>query len=119
VYRRCGAVLSRTGVILEPGWCEWPGCNQPRTDLHHRLNRKDGGRFGEMDVEVNCASYLLAVCRHHHNGVTSQSGDRLELVKAMGWVLIEGQNARLVKVQTRHAPAPVLLDDAGKWTVAA
>lgn len=113
VYLRCGADLGPRGRILEPGWCEWPGCPNPRTDLHHRLNRKDGGRGGDRAVEINQPAWLLAVCRPHHDQVTSPSGAQRVEAEAMGWLLREHQDAQLVSALTRHHPAPVLLDNAG------
>jgi len=114
VYRRCGADIVRRRIVT-PGLCEWPGCDQPRTDLHHRLNRKSGGRGGAMRVELNCASYLLGCCARHHRAVTSAVGEQLRLARAMGWVLAEGDDARLVPVLTRHALGLIVLDDAGGW----
>lgn len=103
------------------GWCEWPGCTKPRAELHHRLNRKDGGRHGEMRHRINQAAWLLAACSDHHRLVTSPVGADRELAESSGWLLREGpdQDARLVPVLTRHAPGPVLLDNRGNWQLAA
>lgn len=109
VYARAGA---GDGF---PGWCEWPGCTRPRTDVHHRLGRKDGGRRGEMRARLNGAAWLLAVCRTHHAQVTSPSGQALVDARASGWLLMEGQDAREVAVLTRHSDRLVLLDDRGGW----
>jgi hypothetical protein len=116
VYLRCGADLGPRGLVLEPGWCEWPGCTQPRDDLHHRLGRKDGGRHGDRADQLNQPAWLLAACRAHHNQVTSPSGAQLVEARRMGWVLREHQDALLVPVLTRHHPRPVLLDNAGDWS---
>ena len=115
VYLRCGADLGPRGRILEPGWCEWPGCWSPRTDLHHRLNRKTGGRHGDRADELNQAAWLLATCRDHHQQVTSPSAAQLVEARAMGWLLREHEDALLVPVLTRHHPVPVLLDNDGGW----
>lgn len=98
--------------------CEWPGCWRARTDIHHRLSRKAGGRYRAMRLRLNGAAWLLGVCPTHHRGVTSATGAELRLARAWGWVLIEGQDAAAVAVLTRHADRPVLLDDGGGWTVA-
>lgn len=50
-----GVVRRRSG-----GLCEWAGCNEVATDMHHRKLR----RFGDHRP-VNC----LHLCDHHHNGV--------------------------------------------------
>jgi hypothetical protein len=110
VYARAGATDGW------PGGCEWPGCTRPRTDVHHRLNRKAGGRHGQMRARLNRAAWLLACCRHHHRQVTSAHGDELAAARAAGWLLVEGQDAAVVPVLTRHHQGPVLLDDAGGWT---
>jgi hypothetical protein len=59
------------------GMCEWSGCTEPATDKHHRLNRKDGGRHGEMRDRLNGVAWLLHACRVHHAYVTSPFGHRL------------------------------------------
>jgi hypothetical protein len=112
VYARAGATDGW------PGTCEWPGCTRVRTDVHHRLGRKSGGRHGEMRARLNGAAWLLAVCRVHHAQVTSPSGAVLVQARAWGWLLMEGQDARVVPVLTRHSPDLVLLDDRGDWVVA-
>lgn len=106
-----GVVHARSGDR-----CEWPGCPNGRAEVHHRLNRKDGGRHGEMGHIINQPAWLLDACGHHHRAVTSAFGAALNLAKATGWVLMEGQDARVVPVLTRHHSIPVLLDDAGDWT---
>lgn len=103
------------------GRCEWPGCWRMRSDVQHRLNRKDGGRHGEMRDRLNGAAWLLDICRHHHDRIGNK--DRL-LAEDMGWVLREFTNGKptdalLAPVLTRHHPDPVLLDNAGDWRVAA
>lgn len=98
------------------GWCEWPTCNQLATDNHHRLNRKAGGRHGEAAERINGAAWLLAACRTHHRRVTSAYGAVLILVKRMGWVLTEDQDATVVPVLTRHDEHPVLLDNDGGFS---
>lgn len=95
-----------------------------RRDVHHRLNRKDGGRFGEMRDRLNGTAWLLDVCRHHHRLVTNPVGDDRTLALTMGWILEEFTNgqptdALLVPVLTRHHPGPVLLDNAGDWRAVA
>lgn len=103
--------------------CEWPDCPRMRKDVHHRLNRKDGGRHGEMRERLNGPAWLLDACRYHHRLVTNAAGDDLVLVESMGWRLREFTNghptdARTIPVLTRHHPDPVLLDNAGDWAVA-
>jgi hypothetical protein len=110
-------VYARAGKSGEwPGGCEYPGCTRARTELHHRLNRKDGGRHGAACVRINGAAWLLAVCRVHHRLVTSACGAVLAQARADGWVLMEHQDAAVTPVLTRHHDLPVLLDDVGDWT---
>lgn len=97
------------------GMCEWPACPEPATDVHHRLNRKDGGRHGEMAERINGPAWLLHCCRFHHERVTSAYGAVLAEAKAWGWVLTEGQNALQVPVLTRHDEEPVWLLPDGKF----
>lgn len=104
--------------------CEWPGCPRMRRDVHHRLNRKDGGRHGEMRDRLNGAAWLLDACRHHHRLVTNPVGEDRILALHMGWLLEEftdgaPTDALLVPVLTRHHPRPVLLDNAGDWRAVA
>ena len=94
------------------GICEWPGCWQVATDQHHRLNRKSGGRHGEMHLRINQAAWLADVCRSHHDAIPRNRAQS----ETDGWLLQEGQDAREVPVLTRHAPGPVLLDDGGDWS---
>jgi len=101
------------------GRCEWPGCAERGCDVQHRLGRKIGGRFGEMAELLNGPAWLLFVCRPHHQGVTSATGEALTLAKASGWVLEEGQDAAVVPVRVRWWDAPVLLDGEGCWSAAA
>jgi hypothetical protein len=98
------------------GRCEWPGCPRLATDIHHRLNRKAGGRHGEARERINSAAWLIAACRPHHDRVTSPVGAARVLAEHMGWLLREYQDAELTPVLTRHAPLPVLLTAAGTWT---
>lgn len=94
--------------------CEWPGCGRVATDLHHRLNRKQGGRHGARREQLNQPAWLLYACRAHHEHVTSAHGLRLVDVRAMGWVLTEGQDATEEAVHTSHGW--VLLDNDGFFT---
>lgn len=93
--------------------CEWPGCGLVGTDLHHRLNRKVGGRYRDRRTELNQASWILLVCRSHHDRVTSASGEALAEARGKGWVLMEHQNAAQEPVDTVHGR--VLLCDDGSW----
>jgi hypothetical protein len=86
------SVRARSG-----GTCEWPGCTNPATEQHHRLNRK------------------LDACNPHHRTVTSPTGMVRELVMRMGWLLLEHQDATEVPVATRHDVDPVWLDNVGEW----
>lgn len=95
------------------GQCEWPGCVRAATDVHHRLNRKAGGRHGAMAALINGVAWLLHACRPHHEFVTSPHGEARVLALATGWLLLEGQDAELVPVRTRHAVGPVWLTAAG------
>jgi hypothetical protein len=74
-----------------------------------------GGRHGAMAELLNGAAWLLGVCWWHHEVVTNPVGEVLIRVKAMGWVLIEGQDAAAEPVLTRHAPGRVWLDNQGGW----
>lgn len=98
------------------GACEWPGCPAMATDVHHRLNRKMGGRKGEMALRINGTAWLLAACRVHHRRVTSAFGPALSDARVSGWVLLEGEDGACVPVQTRHGY--VLLDNLGGWHAA-
>lgn len=84
------------------GWCEWPGCTLIAVDPHHRLNRKNGGRHGEMRTRINQAAWLLHACRPHHEAVTSPVGAARDLARDMGWLLYEGEDARQIPVKSRH-----------------
>ncbi|MFG1872199.1 hypothetical protein [Micromonospora arborensis] len=95
--------------------CEWPGCHRPAVDVHHRLNRKNGGRHGAARERINQAGWLLGACRHHHNRVTNPVGETRTEVERMGWLLREHQDALTTPVLTRHRPGPVLLDNRGGW----
>lgn len=106
----CRLVDARSG-----GVCEWPRCGRPATDRHHRLNRKTGGRKGEAKARINGPAWLLAACRAHHDDVTSPTGETRKRAMAMGWLLLERQDATQVPVTTRHSPEPVWLDDLGHW----
>lgn len=106
------AVARRSG-----GMCEWPGCWALATEIHHRLNRKNGGRHGAMQKLINQPEWLLHCCRMHHNLVTSPFGPVRKLVIDMGWLLLEGQDAAVVLVLTRHDPDPVRLLRAGRIEV--
>lgn len=97
--------------------CEWPACVSRASDVHHRLNRKSGGRHGEAAERINGAAWLLACCRAHHSLVTDPVGDVRKLAESMGWVLREHQDAEATPVLTRHYPAPVLLANDGTWTL--
>ncbi len=97
------------------GMCEWQGCPRLGVDRHHRLNRKSGGRHGEMAELVNGAAWLLKVCKVHHAYVTSAYGKQLAEVRRKGWVLREGQNALRVPVLTRHDEEPVWLLPDGSF----
>lgn len=94
------------------GVCEWPDCGRPQQDRHHRLNRKIGGRHGEMRERLNGAAWLLGCCRPHHNMVTSPFGGVLVKARAMGWLLREGQDALVVPVLTGRGWV-LLTDDGG------
>ena len=94
------------------GICEWPFCVREASDVHHRLGRKSGGRHGEMAERINQSAWLLHACRVHHAAVTSPTGDaRLQAI-AMGWLLLEGQDARLMSVVSCHGRV-WLTDDGG------
>jgi hypothetical protein len=95
--------------------CEWPGCVQPATEKHHRLNRKAGGRHGEARERVNGVAWLLHACHTHHAYVTSPTGDQRQRALDMGWLLLEYQDALQVPVLTRHDDEPVWLDGDGAW----
>lgn len=93
------------------GWCEWAGCWLAAAEVHHRLNRKQGGRRGEASIRINQAAWLLDACRVHHNLVTSPHGEARVLARSSGWLLLEGEDARTAPVLSRHGL--VWLTDAG------
>lgn len=102
------AVARRSG-----GVCEWPRCWAVAVELHHRLNRKNGGRHGHAAELINQPEWLLHCCRMHHRLVTSPFGPVRKLVMDMGWLLLEGQDAAVVLVLTRHDPDPLRLLRSG------
>lgn len=97
------------------GMCEWQDCPRPQTDVHHRLNRKQGGRHGDAAERVNGAAWLLAACRPHHAAVTSPFGHRRKVARDRGWLLEEHEDAAQVPVWTRHSDQPVYLTADGSW----
>lgn len=106
----CKRVDERSGRM-----CEWPGCTRRGVERHHRLNRKIGGRHGEIAERLNGPAWLLKVCRPHHRAVTSAFGEQLAEAKAWGWVLTEDQDAHRVPVMTRHDEEPVWFLPDGSW----
>lgn len=98
------------------GWCEWPDCPRVRTEVQHRLGRKEGGRYRAGHERVNAVAWLLGICSTHHRLITSAVGEVLAMARTTGWVLTEDQDAATVPVLTRHHPTPVLLADDGTWT---
>lgn len=108
--RVCRLVDARSGRV-----CEWPRCGQPQAHRHHRLARKMGGRHGSARSRVNGAAWLLGICVEHHTVVTSPMGEVRRMVRDMGWVLVEGQDAPHVPVLTCHHPDPVYLAGDGGW----
>lgn len=93
------------------GWCELAGCSRRAIDVHHRLNRKSGGRHGEAAVRVNGAAWLLHVCRECHRWLTNPTGVDRQLCLDNGWVLLERQDAQQVPARLRHGI--VLLENDG------
>lgn len=115
---RLGAPTPETRALVmrrSNAYCEWIGCRAVGTDVHHRLNRKAGGRSGLSSLRVNSPAYLLVACRYHHQMVTSQHGVSLQLARETGWLLREHEDGTQVAVLTRHRPEPVLLKDNGSW----
>jgi hypothetical protein len=108
------AAVRKLVRLRSDGWCEWPGCWLVAAEQHHRLNRKNGGRHGEMAERINQAAWLLDACRLHHDAVTSPHGEARVLARQMGWLLHEGEDAREVAVLTRHGR--VWLHDDGTTT---
>jgi hypothetical protein len=103
-------------AVRSQGWCEWPGCWLVASDLHHRLNRKQGGRRGEAATRINQAAWLLHACRPHHDAVTSPVGEARALARESGWLLHEHEDALTVPVLSRHGL--VLLANDGTATPA-
>lgn len=99
------------------GMCEWTDCPAVATDKHHRLNRKNGGRHGEMRERLNGVAWLLHACRVHHAFVTSPFGRRREVARERGWLLEEHEDAAQVPVWTRHSDQPVYLTADGLWVL--
>ncbi|MEU0078627.1 hypothetical protein ABZY58_12075 [Micromonospora tulbaghiae] len=97
------------------GRCEWPGCERAQQDRHHRLNRKAGGRHGEAAERINQASWLLGVCRRHHDRVTNPVGEVRVEAERMGWILREHQDAATTPVLTRRGW--LLLGNGGDFTI--
>lgn len=97
------------------GRCEWPGCGSLAQDMHHRLNRKDGGRHGEMRARLNGAAWLAHCCRYHHDLVTNPVGVDRCYAEASGWLLREGLDARVVPILVGHSPCLIVFDDSGGW----
>ena len=98
------------------GWCEWPVCVQRATDVHHRLNRKQGGRHGKMADRINQPAWLLHACRDHHAVVTSPVGEARLQALAMGWVLLEGHDAVRIPAVTRHGRVWLTNDGRFIWS---
>lgn len=103
------------------GRCEFPDCPERRRDVQHRLNRKSGGRHGEMRTRLNQPSWLADICGDHHHRLHRATGAELDLYKAMGWILPEFKDGEQVDaarepILMRHWPTPILLDDEGYWT---
>jgi hypothetical protein len=107
----------RALVWQRAGWlCEWPGCQAPADDQHHRLGRKMGGRANSEQARVNGPANLLAVCRPHHQQVTSPYGLGRAAARALRWLLTEDQDPAAEAVLTRHRPTePVWLLEDGTW----
>ena len=108
---------TRTRLTLRSGGlCELPGCGRDATQVHHRLNRKFGGRKGEMAILVNGIAWLLHLCTFCHESVTSAHGRVLVEARVKGWLLLEGETGETVPVLLRHGL--VLLDGRGGWSQA-
>lgn len=103
-------VNERAGAL-----CEFYECIARWADTHHRLNRKQGGRHGEMAERINGAEWLLKACRFHHRLVTSPVGAERKRVMDLGWLLLEHQDALRVPVLTRHDEEPIWLLPSGEW----
>jgi hypothetical protein len=101
------------------GRCEWPDCFDLARHMHHRLNRKDGGRHGAMRERLNGAAWLAHCCPMHHALVTDPVGVERAYAEASGWLLREGMDARTVPILTGHSVHLVLFDNAGDWELAA
>ncbi len=135
-------VDGRAGATTtHPGVCEFVGCGRKRADRHHRLNRKMGGRDGDMAVKVNGAEWLVDLCDGHHALVTrpdradaalvaevraifgdyGRSATVRVLVELLGYVLreqVEGRpvDAAKTEILTRHRVGPILLNADGSIT---
>lgn len=96
------------------GWCEFPDCFAQATEPHHRLNRKSGGRHGEMAVRINQAAWLLDSCRRHNAQAANAVNPDLQLLRDRGLLLMEGEDARLKPVVSRHGR--VWLRDDGTFS---
>jgi hypothetical protein len=107
-YRNTGPRKSTRVIVLERAGdrCEWPDCTAWATEIHHRLNRKMGGRKGERAEQLNGVAWLLAACGYHHMRVTSAKGDQLDEAKDYGWVLLERELAEEI---------PVAMDGGAYW----
>ncbi|WP_250029709.1 hypothetical protein [Paractinoplanes maris] len=101
-------------AVRSEGWCEWHDCWLVAAEVHHRLNRKNGGRHGEAAVRINQPAWLLHACRRHHSLVTSPVGADRALARESGWLLHEHEDALSVPVLSRHGL--VLLENDGTHT---
>lgn len=108
---------TRALIVWRAGhYCEWQSCRTPGSDIHHRLNRKAGGRHGLMHDRLNSTAALLLVCRRHHEQITSAHGMLLGDARDRGWLLREHQHPEDVPVWTRHRQTePVWLLTDGTW----
>lgn len=60
--------------LLVHAWCEFPGCDQPSTVLHHRKGR-NGRRLRDQE-------FWSAACDPHNQYAEDQTGHSLEI----GWL---------------------------------
>jgi len=61
--------MIRARFLAEHDTCEHEGCEMPATDVHHKLDRAEGGdsSFGNLE----------ALCKSHHSKVTAERQARV------------------------------------------
>jgi hypothetical protein len=61
--------MIRANYLRKHPTCEDPTCSEPATDVHHRIDRADGGDSSDANLE--------ALCKSHHSRITARRQARL------------------------------------------